>query len=80
MKKMSKNILLGMASVVAFAAYFVLSLSCATTTGVKRDAGEEVSVWINETENKTSDYDITLVSGENCPSRILKIVDKRGGG
>ena len=76
MKKNAKKIALALASCAVFAAYFVLSLSCATTSGTKRNAGTEVSVSPSTTKNEWNDYDITLVSAENCPSRILKWVKK----
>ncbi len=76
----TRNILLGIGSAVVFAGYFVLSLSCATTSGTARETGKEVSVKTFDTENKWKDYDITLVSGEKCPSRILKVTQKTNGG
>ncbi len=78
MKKTTKNIFACLGAITVFAGYFVLSLSCATNNGVERESGTEVSVKTNLTENKWQDYDITVVSSEKCPSRILKLVQKNG--
>ena len=70
-----KKILLSLAPFSVFAVYFILSLSCATSSNAKVfGTGEEVSAYPITTENFIRNYDITLVSTENCPSRILKVI------
>lgn len=78
MKTKSKNLSISIICVMCFGAYFILSLACAST-GEARKAGVEVSVLPDRTEASRENYDITLVSEEKSPSRILKIVSKLDG-
>ncbi len=75
----AKNVFCGVGGVAIFAAYFALSLSCASSknTGSLKEGGVEASVLPSRTANSWEDYDIFLVSSNPSPSRILKLVPKK---
>ncbi len=70
-----KKFMLSVASAVTFAAYFALSLSCASTRTL--GDGVEATVYQQNTVNTSEDYDLTLVSAKPSPSRILKVVSNK---
>lgn len=76
MKKIHKTLIPYVSIITIFTVYFLLSLSCATNKKNEIESGVEISVETNLTENNWLDYDITVVSTNKCPSRILKLVQK----
>lgn len=71
-KSVKFNVIVG--AIILFAAYFALSLSCASTSNLKAENIARLD--LITTENSQAIYDITLVSTPACPSRIHKLVSK----
>ena len=77
MKRKIKGLGLVLAAFTTFALYFMLSLSCATTSSyLSESTGTRSYFPTVETENGNLGYDIVLVSDENSASKIYKVISR----